>query len=71
MLPSERAWAQGVTHAGSRFGAVITSPMMVWLILHFGWRVPFFILVRSALSGPRFGFLVSRYSIRTLLGKSG
>ena len=28
---------------GSRFGAVITTPMMVWLILHFGWRVPFFI----------------------------
>jgi MFS family permease len=42
MLPRERGWAQGVTHAGSRFGAVITPPIVVWLILHFGWRAPFF-----------------------------
>lgn len=43
MLPAERGWAQGLTHAGSRFGAVITAPIVVWLILHFGWRSAFLI----------------------------
>ena len=32
MLPSERGYAQGVTHAGSRLGAALTPPIVVWLI---------------------------------------
>jgi sugar phosphate permease len=43
MLPTERGFAQGVTHAGSRIGAAMTPPLVVWLILDYGWRMPFFV----------------------------
>src|SRR6266516_1984683 len=29
MLPDERGWAQGVTHAGSRLAAALTPPLVV------------------------------------------
>jgi sugar phosphate permease len=41
MLPSERGFAQGVTHAGSRLGAALTPPLVVALIAAWGWRAPF------------------------------
>src|SRR5581483_6629123 len=41
MLPAERGFAQGITHAGSRLGAAITPPIVVWMILRYGWRMPF------------------------------
>jgi sugar phosphate permease len=41
MLPSERGFAQGITHAGSRLGGALTPVLVVYLISHFGWRVPF------------------------------
>jgi sugar phosphate permease len=43
MLPAERGWAQGLTHAGARLGAAITPVMVAYLIYHFGWRMPFFV----------------------------
>ncbi len=43
ILASERGFAQGVTHAGSRLGSAMTPPIVAWLILHYGWRVPFFV----------------------------
>lgn len=43
MLPSERGFAQGVTHAGSRLGAAVTPPLVVALIIGYGWRTPFFV----------------------------
>lgn len=43
MLPEERGYAQGVTHAGSRLGAAITPPVVGVLIVWFGWRAPFLI----------------------------
>jgi len=43
MLPTERGFAQGVTHAGSRLGAALTPPIVVALMLAFGWRTPFFV----------------------------
>lgn len=43
MLPTERGYAQGLTHAGSRLGAAMTPPIVVFLILQFGWRAPFLI----------------------------
>ncbi|UAK26669.1 MFS transporter [Sphingomonas nostoxanthinifaciens] len=43
MLPSERGFAQGVTHAGARLGAAATPVLVVWLMLSFGWRAPFLI----------------------------
>jgi len=41
MLPAERAYAQGVTHAGSRLGAAITPVLVVWIMTHWGWRYAF------------------------------
>jgi sugar phosphate permease len=43
MLPTERGYAQGITHAGSRLGAAVTPFMVVWLMTQYGWRVPFFV----------------------------
>jgi sugar phosphate permease len=45
MLPSERAIAQGTTHAGSRSAAAITPVVVVALIgmSSLGWRLPFLI----------------------------
>jgi MFS family permease len=43
MLPEERGYAQGLTHAGSRLGAAVTPPIVGGLILAFGWRAPFLV----------------------------
>jgi MFS family permease len=43
MLRSERGYAQGLTHAGSRLGAAFVPPIVAWLILHYGWRSPFYL----------------------------
>ncbi len=40
ILPSERGFAQGITHAGSRLGGTV-APVVAFLILHYGWRMPF------------------------------
>jgi sugar phosphate permease len=41
MLPSERGFAQGITHAGSRLGAAMTPALVAWIIVHYGWRTAF------------------------------
>jgi sugar phosphate permease len=41
MLPTERGFAQGVTHAGSRLGGAITPVLVVLIIVHYGWRTAF------------------------------
>jgi sugar phosphate permease len=43
MLPSERGFAQGVTHAGARLGGALTPAIVVLLIADFGWRTPFLV----------------------------
>lgn len=43
MLPSERGYAQGITHAGSRLGAALTPPLVVMLMAAYGWRTTFFL----------------------------
>ncbi|MEQ8935852.1 MAG: MFS transporter [Amphiplicatus sp.] len=43
MLPSERGFAQGITHAGSRLGGALTPILVVAIIGAFGWRAPFFV----------------------------
>ena len=43
ILPAERGYAQGITHAGSRLGAALTPLLVVWMIAHYGWRMPFFV----------------------------
>ena len=43
MRPSERGFAQGITHAGSRLGGAITPTIVTLAILpFFGWRVAFY-----------------------------
>ncbi|HZT29613.1 MAG TPA: MFS transporter [Bryobacteraceae bacterium] len=41
MLPSERGFAQGITHAGSRLGAALTPALVVYLVAAHGWRLTF------------------------------
>jgi sugar phosphate permease len=41
MLPAERGFAQGVTHAGARLGGALTPALVVLLIARYGWRAPF------------------------------
>jgi MFS family permease len=41
MLTTERGFAQGLTHAASRVGAALTPPIVVLLMVRFGWRAPF------------------------------
>jgi sugar phosphate permease len=41
MLPTERGWAQGVTHAGSRLGGAVTPVIVAGMIALWGWRAPF------------------------------
>jgi sugar phosphate permease len=43
ILPGERGFAQGITHAGSRLGAAITPTLVVLLMAAYGWRAPFFV----------------------------
>jgi len=43
LLPSERGWAQGATHAGSRLGGAITPVIVATIIAALGWRAPFLI----------------------------
>jgi sugar phosphate permease len=43
MLPTERGYAQGITHAGSRLGAALTPALVTAMIVAFGWRLPFFL----------------------------
>jgi MFS family permease len=43
MLPKERGYAQGVTHAGSRLGAAVTPLIVVPIMQAYGWRVPFYL----------------------------
>jgi MFS family permease len=42
MLPGERGFAQGATHAGSRLGGALTPVLAVFLITQLSWRAPFF-----------------------------
>src|SRR5689334_9112437 len=41
MLPAERGFAQGITHAGSRLAAAATPILVVGLIAAYGWRTAF------------------------------
>ncbi len=39
--PEDRAFAAGIFNSGSLAGAVVAPPLIVFLMLHFGWRVSF------------------------------
>jgi MFS transporter, ACS family, glucarate transporter len=43
MRPTERGFAQGITHAGSRLGGAITPPIVALAVVpFFGWRAAFY-----------------------------
>ena len=64
MLPSERGWAQGLTHAGARLGGAITPVFVALLILDFGWRAPFFLFAVVGVAWAAFWFWYYRDSPR-------
>ena len=43
MLPVERGFAQGATHAGSRLGAAMTPALVGLIIARYGWRPAFLV----------------------------
>lgn len=43
ILPSERGFAQGITHAGSRFGSALSPAVVGLIIVSYGWRSAFLI----------------------------
>jgi sugar phosphate permease len=40
---SERGFVQGITHSASRLGAAIAPPIVLAIMLNFGWRAAFFV----------------------------
>jgi len=60
MLPQERGFAQGVTHAGARLGGAVTPVFVVLLIVDFGWRAPFFVFAAIGLLWAASWFLFYR-----------
>jgi sugar phosphate permease len=60
MLPAERGFAQGITHAGARLGGAITPVFVVLLIVDFGWRAPFFVFAAVGLVWAACWFLFYR-----------
>lgn len=60
MLPAERGFAQGVTHAGARLGGAVTPVFVVLLITDFGWRAPFFVFAGLGLLWAASWFLFYR-----------
>ena len=44
MRPDQRAFAQGITHAFSRFGNAATPPLIAAIVVAFSWRDSFYFL---------------------------
>ena len=40
----ERGLVQGVSHAASRFGAAVGPPVAVAIMIHYGWRIVFYVI---------------------------
>jgi MFS family permease len=50
MRPDQRGFAQGITHAFSRFGNAATPPLIAAIIVAFSWRVSFYVLAALSLA---------------------
>lgn len=46
---SERALASGIFNSGSSVGAILAPPVVVWIVLRFGWRAAFLFLGATGL----------------------
>ena len=40
----ERGFVQGISHAASRLGAAVGPPLAVIIMIHYGWRVVFYLI---------------------------
>jgi sugar phosphate permease len=45
----ERGFVQGISHAASRFGAAVGPPMAVAIMIHYGWRILFYVIAAISL----------------------
>jgi ACS family glucarate transporter-like MFS transporter len=43
VAPQERALAMGIATSGSAFGAALTPPLIVWIMVNLGWRAAFYL----------------------------
>lgn len=41
--PKEKALVNGLVNAGAAVGAIIAAPLVVWMMIHYGWRASFVI----------------------------
>jgi sugar phosphate permease len=62
MLPAERGYAQGLTHAGARLGGALAPVLVVMLIASFGWRFPFLLFALVGLAWAALWFVMYRDS---------
>ncbi|MBM6577260.1 MFS transporter [Microvirga sp. SRT01] len=65
MLPAERGWAQGLTHAGARLGGAVTPVFVALLIVDFGWRMPFLLFAVVGIAWALLWFWYYRDTPRT------
>jgi ACS family glucarate transporter-like MFS transporter len=54
---SERGIAQSINFSGSRLGAMFAMPLVTWLLVQFGWRNMFLILMLIGFAWAVFWFL--------------
>jgi len=43
VAPGERGLAMGIASSGSAFGAALTPPLIVWIMVTLGWRAAFYL----------------------------
>ena len=65
MRPDQRGFAQGITHAFSRFGNAITPPLIAAIVVAFSWRESFYILGGVSLLWAAVWFFYFRDDPRT------
>ncbi len=57
---SERGIANGFIFAGVGFGAGVTSPLITYLMIHYGWRSAFYVSALIGLAAGSIWFLLAR-----------
>ncbi|CAN0017393.1 unnamed protein product [Phaeothamnion confervicola] len=66
--PSERGFAAGAALSGTSLGAALTPPLIVWIMVHWGWREAFYI---AGAAGTVVAFIWSRLTTDAPLTHAG